>query len=496
VAVSPRTAVIIGVGQITDHPGPDARFASRPTPLDLMVRALSVAAEDTGATGAVLASIDELIAIGSFTWHPRDPARLVAEALGLQPARTRLTPTGGNIPQKLVHELAGRIERGEIETAAVVGAEAMHAASLARREGVERHWPQQGDDVARPELVEDDRIPFTTAEYEAGLTLPVEVYPLFENARRARLGWTLAEQRQRLGTLWSHFASVAADNPYAWLRTHPSPEVITTPTATNRMVAYPYTKYLVANLPVDMGAAYIITSLERARALGVGDEQMVFPLAGADATDHWFVSDRLVLDDSPAMRAIWSELVAAGTRSEDLAAIDLYSCFPTVVQTAGDVIGLDVFDPGRVPTLTGGLTFGGGPGNNYVTHAIAAMVDRLRGTSDTGLVTGLGWFSTKHAWGTYRTTPPDQGFRHRDVQAVVDAQPRCPLRQADGTVVIESYTVTYDRDGAPARTVIAGRFPDGARTWASSRDGAVADQATHHEIIGTTATVTDGVCHL
>jgi acetyl-CoA C-acetyltransferase len=417
---------------------------------------------------------------------------MVADALGVHPTRTRLTPTGGNIPQKLVHELASRIAQGELEVAAVVGSEAMHAASLAKKEGVARNWPTQGPEVTPPAVVEDDRIPFTAEEYQAGLTLPVEVYPLFENARRARLGWSLDEQRARLGTLWSHFAAVAAGNDYAWLRDAPPASHIATPSADNRMVAFPYTKLLVANLPVDMGAAYIIMSYERAKACSIPDDRMVFPQAGADATDHWFVSDRPALDDSPAMRAIWAALGELDPARNDLAATDLYSCFPTVVQTAGDVMGIDVFDPNHVPTLTGGLTFGGGPGNNYVTHAIAAMVTRLRGTDDHGLVTGLGWFSTKHAWGTYATTPPARGFSHRDVQALVDAQPRCALRHDDGSVTLESYTVKFGRDGAPNALVAAARFADGARTWLKSEDHDLVERGVREELIGLPGHANDG----
>ena len=486
------TAVIIGVGQVTDRPAEGARYAERPTPLDLMVQALRRAADDSGVGARALAELDELIAIGSFTWHTADPALLVADELGVTPTRTRLTPTGGNLPQKLVHELARRIEAGELEAAAVVGAEAMNASALAKKEGVPTGWRTQGDDVPSPPRVEDDRIPFTAEEYANGLTLPVEVYPLFENARRARLGWSLDEQRQRLGELWANFARVASSNPYAWLRDAPSASTIATPSPSNRLVASPYTKLLVANLPVDMGAAYLITSYGRAKRLGVADDAMIFPQAGADATDHWFVSDRPVLDGSPAMTAIWSALQAFGVEADHLAALDLYSCFPTVVQTACDVLGVDAFDPSRVPTLTGGLTFGGGPGNNYVTHSIAAMVERLRGTSEQGLVTGLGWFSTKHAWGTYATTPPREGFRHRDVQDLVDAQTTCPRRQGDGDVTIESYTVTVNREGVATKAIVAGRFRDGARVWTHSDDADVASVALTTELIGRAATIVDG----
>jgi len=494
VELNPRTPVLIGVGQVTDRLDTGDTFSSRPEPLDLMVEALTRAATDAGGERKVLEAIDEIVAIGSFTWHTNDPALLVAQRLGLADVRTRLTPTGGNLPQKLVHESARRILAGEITTIAVVGAEAMCARALARREGQKVHWVQQGDDVAKPPMTEEDRIPFTAEEYEHGLTLPVEVYPLFENARRARLGWSHDVQRAHLGRLWANFAQVASTNPFAWIRSAPSAHEITTPSATNRMVAFPYTKLLVANLPVDMGASYVMTSYENAVALGVTRDSMIFPQCGADATDHWFVSERPALDDSPAMGAIWDALVDFDTDVQDLAHIDLYSCFPTVVQSACDVLGIDAFDPGRVPSLTGGLTFGGGPGNNYTTHAIAAVVAALRDDPGSqGLVTGLGWFCTKHSWGTYGASPPARGFRWHDAQPEVDARPVCDYGVVEGDVTVETYTVSHERNGDAKRLIAAARDQRGRRTWCHSTDPDLLFRAESEEIIGQRANVDAGV---
>ena len=494
--INPRTPVLIGVGQITERPISGATFASRSTPLSLMVQALEKAAGDSGAPGA-LEAIDEIVAIGSFTWHTNDPARLVVEQLGLKDVVTRLTPTGGNLPQMLVHESARRILNGEVTTVCVVGSEANYARGLARKEGVDPEWIKQGDEVAKPPFVEDNRIPFTKDEYEQGLTLPVEVYPVFENARRARMGWSMQDQAKQLGKLWANFASVAKDNPYAWITEPPAPAAITTATKNNRMVSFPYTKFLVANLPVDMGAAFIMTSYEKAVSLGVAKDKMVFPQCGADANDHWFVSERPVFDESPAMRALWSSLQNFGVTSDEISHMDLYSCFPTVVQTACEVMGIDPLDEQRIPTLTGGLTFGGGPGNNYVTHSICSMVDKLRSDPIShGLVTGLGWFSTKHAWGTYSCTPPKDDFQWRSAQPDVDAQEKCVFEQQSGEVTIESYTVVHAKDGAPSKLVVAARSSDGVRSWSHSTDEGLMELSETQEIIGRSAIVEDDVISL
>jgi acetyl-CoA C-acetyltransferase len=221
---------------------------------------------------------------------------------------------------------------------------------------------------------------------------------------------------------------------------------------------------------------------------------MVFPHCGADANDHWLISDRPQLDDSPAMGAIWDALSGLGVTLDDVAHLDLYSCFPTVVQSACDVLGVDAFDARRIPTITGGLTFGGGPGNNYVTHSIASMVDALRADpSGQGLVTALGWFCTKHSWGLYSATPPADGFRWADPQDAVDRQPRCVSVQREGVATVESYTVTHSSDGDPERLIIAARAPDGVRTWCHSTDEVLMAESETTELIGRIGEIRDDV---
>jgi acetyl-CoA C-acetyltransferase len=491
--LDPRAPVIAAVGQVSVGPAAGATYDRRPTPLDLMRDALEAALDDAGARGDLLGALDEVVAVTSFAWHPRDPARLLLETLGAPLCRTRLTPTGGSQPQRLVSESARRIRAGELDAIAIVGAEAMYAHRLARREGREVDWPDQAEDVPRPPLAGDSRPALTPDERAHGLTWPVEVYPLFENARRARLGWSIDEHRARLGAIGAAMARVASANPHAWIRDAPSATRIATPAPDNRMIGFPYTKLLVANLPVDMGACVVMTSYERARALGVANEKLVFPQCGADADDHWFVSERPRLDASPAMAAIWAALRAHGVEEAGLDLVDLYSCFPTVVQTACEVIGLDALDASRPPTVTGGLTFFGGPGNNYVTHAVATMVERLRERpTATGLVTGLGWYASEHAWGVYRASPPPRGFAWSSVQGEVDAQERVRTASGDGEAVVESYTVTHGDDGAVRRLIACARRPDGTRQWGHSDDPDLAAAGEEVELIGATVRLSDG----
>jgi acetyl-CoA C-acetyltransferase len=492
-ALDPRTPVVVGVGQITVHPDPDTEPADRPEPLDLMTRALRAAAEDcdgvaegaaASAGNALIARADSIRVVVPLGWRTVNPALLVAGRLGFSdddlPDELMLTAIGGNMPQALMHDACRAIARGDRSVVLVTGAEAMYAKTASRRHpGTPTvHWATQpADGTPEPVMFGTDRAGATDLEMSRGVILPIHAYPLFENALRAARGWTLAEHAAHIGALWSRFSQVAATNPHAWIRSPRSPEEIALPSPDNRMVSFPYPKLCTANMQVDQGAGYIVCSVEAARAAGVAEDRWVFPLSGADANDHWFISHRPELHRSPAIRlAGQAALELAGIGVDDLGPIDLYSCFPAVVQMAAHELGLPVDDPDRPLTLTGGLTFGGGPGNNYASHGIAQVVGALRAEPEAvGLVTGLGWYATKHSVGTYSGRPPEHrdgpGFAWRSVQREVDALPQCRVDEtATGAVRVETYTVAFDRAGAPERGTVACRTADDSRAWGTITD--------------------------
>ncbi len=491
-ALDPRTPVVVGVGQVATPADAGLDPAARPEPLALMVAALLAAAEDCDgapaggvapAGQALLRRADSIRVVASLGWPTPDPARLVAARLGFaegeEPAELMVSSIGGNNPQALMHDACLSISRGERDVVLVTGAEAMYARALARRDPARPWltWASQPEGTPPATLFGVERPGATELEMRRGVVLPVHAYPLFENALRAANEWTLPEHLARIGGLWSRFSAVAADNPHAWIRRARTPREIVTPGPANRMVSFPYPKLCTANMQVDQGAAFIVCSVAAARTAGVPEERWVFPLAGADANDHWFISERPELHRSPAIRlAGAAALEQAGLGIDDIAFVDLYSCFPVVVQMAAAELGLAADDPDRPLTLTGGLTFGGGPGNNYASHGIAQAVGALRGAPDgAALVTGLGWYATKHSLGVYAARPPDHGggqpFAWRNVQPAVDALPRCAVDpDARGAVRVETYTVTFDRDGAPERGIVACRTDSGARAWGNVDD--------------------------
>jgi acetyl-CoA C-acetyltransferase len=489
VTLDPRTPVLVGVGQALARPVRDGGPEIRPEPLDLMAEALMAAAGDAGSS-ALLGEIDRLCAVASFTWRPPNAALALADRLGLSPARLMVTTDGGTMPQKLLAAGADAIARGESDLVAIVGAEAMYSRSLVRREPSTPHHEWTTQDQARtlgPERFGRYHEALTELEMARGLRYPVDFYSLFESARRCSRGIGLDEQRARLGALWSSFAAVAAENPYAWIRSAPSAAEIITPSASNRMVAEPYTKLMVANGPVDQGAALLLCSVEAARRLGLSEGGWIFPQAHAFADDHFLVSGRPALDRSPAIElAGRAALAQRGVGIDDVGLVDLYSCFPVAVELGADALGLALDEPSRPLTLTGGLTFAGGPGNNYVSHSIATMALRLREAADElGLVTGLSYFASSHSVGLYAARPPEVAFRSIDVQAAVDALPVLDVDpNMTGEAEVEAFTISHGRDGLPRSATFALRDRSGCRGWGSVSDPELLAEMAGTELCG------------
>ena len=425
---------------------------------------------------SLLARIERLASVASFTWRAPNPSLLVADRLEIAPGELVLSTTGGTMPQKLLADAARSIQAGTVEVVGIVGAEAMHSRGLTQRDPATPRTPWTRQDLAltpAPIRFGTERPPLSDLEIARGVTIPVEIYPLLENAHRARMGWTLDEHRRIVGALWSSFSEVAATNEHAWLTAPMAADDITRASAHNRMIAEPYTKLMVANLPVDMGAALLLCSLEAARAAGVDEDRLVFPQAHAFADDHFFVSDRPELDRSVAVECAGAAVLAATNIDVDaIEHVDLYSCFPVAVEIGAAGLGLALDDPARPLTVTGGLTFAGGPGNNYVSHSLATMAQTLRSAPGAvGVVTGLSYFSSSHSVGLYSTTPPRRPFVSEDLQTTVDATPTQLVDPAmTGEVEVETYTIVHDRDGLATRATLAVRDAAGARSWGQLTD--------------------------
>ncbi|MGZ6907602.1 MAG: acetyl-CoA acetyltransferase [Acidimicrobiia bacterium] len=478
-SIDPRTPVIVGVGQAGQRLADPAAALE---PVDLLATAARAALDDVGAT----LTIDTVAIAEIISWRYPDPGALLARRLGVEPRTTVLTTTGGNSPQMLVNRLGDAILRGERDVVLLGGVECMYSRRRARRLDPKAwlEWTQADDEPCQ--VVWGDARPGTTQYEMAHRALaPTQVYPLFETALRHAAGESVADHQGVIGSLWSRFAAVAATNEHAWSPTAYTPAEITTATPDNRLVCFPYLKRMCANLDVDQAAAIVMCSYETALAAGVPADRLVFPRAGADAHDHYFFTERASLAESTAIGiAGRAALTAAGCALDDIARFDLYSCFPSAVQLALGSLGLGGPEAGddRPLTVTGGLPFAGGPGNDYVTHSIAAMVAECRrDPGSLGLVTALGWYATKHSVGVYSTTPPVAGFVAVDpavTQAEVDALPRrVAAGLVTGAATVEATSVAFDRDGTPTIGILAVLTPDGRRALANCVDAdALRDQ--------------------
>jgi len=483
-SLDPRTPVVIGVGQFLNRVD---RGAEPQEPVELMIEALRVAEADTAASG-VLRAAQVIAAVPTISWRYRDPAALVRSAVGSPDARTWYATVGGNTPQSMVNRLATSIAAGEFDLALLCGGESVKSRGLAKREGREVAWTRQGDDV-QPDWT--DESPFFMggpAEAARNIFMPLQAYPLFENALWHDSGRSLAEHLAVVGRIWSGFSQVAADNPYAWRRESYTAEEITTPTADNRMIGFPYTKRMVSNPDVDMATGLVICSVERARALGVPTDRWVFVHAGTDGKDR-MMSERADFVSAPAIRIAGNRaLELAGRGIDEVDHLDVYSCYPSAVQLA--LRELAIPDT-RQLTVYGGLGFAGGPWNNPVGHAIASMVDVLReDPGSTGLVTANGGHVDKHAFGIYSTTPPAGGFRSERPQDAIDA---VAGREAQvdhlGDVTVETWTVMHGRDSSRERAHAACLTPAGTRTWAVTSDAATMERMEQEDLVGAPATI-------
>ena len=470
--------VLVGCGQITQRE-PDPRAALAPLPL--MAQAARLAADDSGAGAALLQALDTVAVIRLFAdTSPRfacpfgryaNPPRTLARSLGAGQVRRHVyTHPGGNMPQYCLNRLAEAVTRGEVGAALIVGAEALATQKAAQRAGIALDW--QDDPGGGFEAWGVATRGWSDVEERHGARAAIYAYPMFENAIRGALGRSIAQHQQAMGELLARFAAVAAANPLADRRAGYSAAQITSAGPGNATIAFPYTRLMSANAFIDQGAALILTSVANARRLGVPQHKWVYLHGCADAHDHWYISDRRDYHSSPAMQAVFAQaLQMAGIGLADLRAFDIYSCFASAVEVACQSLGLALDDP-RGLTVTGGLPYFGGPGNNYVTHAIAQMMQRLRAApGQFGLVTANGNYLTKHSAGVYSTSPPGRAFAPADpaiLQAQLDKLPHPRFEAlAQGPARIETWTVQHDAQG-PAGAIVIGRLADGARFLANT----------------------------
>ena len=485
--IDPRTPCIIGVGRKTWHPD-EVDENGAPEPLKMWELVSRAAGDDSGVP-KILESLDSIDVVYSQTWQYDDAPGRLSELLKTKPSRSEYSGIGGTTPQVLTQNAATRILAGKSDAALIVGAEALATKRAFKKRG---ESPTYSFPPANKTPFPWEA-PFDDSELAHEVTPAWLTFALFDSARRASRGVALDEYREELGRMFAPMTKIAAANPDAWYRIARTVNEIVEPQPDNRMVGYPYTKYMVSVMDVDMAAAVIMTSHERADSLGIPRDRRVYLRGWCYATDPIYVAEHPDLSASPAMAAASKEAQRlAGVGTDEIAHLDLYSCFGSSLNFARDTLGIGLADT-RPLTVTGGLPYHGGAGSDYMTHSIATMADTLRNDPGSyGMVTGVGMHMTKHVFGIYSTTPgtlapPNQ----KDIQSQLDKKPTNKIVEShNGLATIATYCVVHGRDGEPQHAVLVCDVEEGQRAYAILSDIEACRMGENTELIGRSVQLT------
>ena len=476
--------VLVGIGEFVN------RDRAQPgEPWEYMVQCALKAEEDTGVQD-ILSSIDSLSMVNVISRNTLNEPSRIANALAANPHDIITTPIGATAPQSLLNRLCNRISIGESHIGLICGGEAFYSTGIgaefleSKRAGERRNeYPLYGD----------LREPVSSLEASYGLFLPAVVYPLFANAYRQYHNLSLDDYIIQSGRLCEQFSRKAAQNSFSWFRDGKTAEQISTVTTDNRIVHYPFTKYMNAFMNVDQAAAILVMSEKEANRLGISEKRRVYLVGCGDAAEKWHISNRVNYYSAPGLKIAYDNaLIQADLTTADIDYWDLYNCFPVAAQIALKTFQLpDSTDP----TLTGGLPYFGGAGNNYSLHSICAMVQKLRKEPEkTGVVHSVTWYMSKYAIGIYSGSRPDI-FQYRDpneyMYDIDKLYPDVPiLTNQTGGFQIETYTTTLKRDGLPQSAVIIAKDQKGARLFAyNDKDPQLIEAMMQEEPIGKMATV-------
>ena len=464
--INPKTPVLVGSGQITQK---IENFEDAKNPIEMMHEASLLAIQDAGVED-LRNYIDSVVTVrfifdsGAGARPPfsifKNPPKSLADKLGIKDAETFYGPTGGNTPQFLLNIFAERISHGQSEVVLLSGSECFSTMRKASKNGKKTGW---GDDVVGNRIdLGYEKPGGTDNEIKHGIAFPVNVYPLFETAIRGRMGNSIEKHQNYLGELFSPFTKIAKNHPNAWFPIERSAVEISNVTKTNRYIGYPYTKFMNAIMEVDQSATLIMMSEEKANQFKIPKEKRIYLHGCADINEVWNVTERPDLHSSKAIKLMAEKAFSMSRWNiDEIDFIDLYSCFPSMVELGREALGIGLNDT-RDLTVTGGLPYFGGAGNNYVTHSVATIMDRLRENQGSkGLCTSNGWFATKHGIGLYSCEPFEGEWKREDpdnYQKNIDNLPK-PIVEENptGEAKIETYTVANGRDG-PNFGIVIGRL--------------------------------------
>lgn len=494
-SVPPNTPVIAGVGFCQNH-SEDPRDC--PEPCQLMIDAIRDAAMDAGAP-ALVRSL-ESIAVQQGMWGYRNPGRLLAEALDCPGTKSVLSDLGV-LQLTPLFDLCRAIAAGEQSIGVVTGGEAKFRELRSKITGIAVGDTEQPADTPAPDLHLTSPDPFAThAEGQAGLFLPVEYFAVIESALRHYKGWTIDEDRDRIAALYSEFSHIAASNPHAWSTEPMSAAAIRDPVGKNAMIAFPYTKRHNSQWNVNQAVAIIVCSAARANALGIDRSRWIYPISAARSRHVNCLAQQRTLYSHPGTVVAGERACAlAGVEPRAIQAADLYSCFPSAVQS----FALDLKLEGVCPwSVTGSMAFAGGPYNHAALDGVARMVEVLRdgegmplGERRIGLVSNLSGIFGKQGVVLFSNEPNARGYRFEDVTDIVAAQdpPVAVITGYAGPATIAGCTVSY-KNNEISHGFAYCDTPAGQRTVVRIEEHALLEAMTREEFVGRAASIgEDGI---
>ena len=478
--LDPSSPVVVGAAELVHRPGSEFAPCSA---TDLLLEVTAMALASSGAGEALGRRVGEVL-VPHGTWTETDPGRAIAEAIGAPAARSVRSELG-----VLQHTLLARaittVMTGGVDVAVVAGAENRWSGVAAAKDGVTIPGAPQAALGEPDEILVSSDMVVSPIEIERNLTTAAHQYAIIESALRHRLGRGVEEHQRALGELWASFARVAADAPAGWDQRSLDADEISRPSESNRMIASPYPKWLISQWNVDQGAALVITTVGLARELGIAEDRCVFPLSMAMSNLVVPMPERADISSWPASRVCGEvALASAGLAPSDIDLVDLYSCFPSAVEVQAAELGLGLE---RQLTLTGGMTFGGGPFNNYSLQGAAAMVRALRDEEGpaTGLTSAVSGLLTKNSVALWSTKPPTAPFVAHEVADRARAE--TPTRRVDpdlvGPATVVGATVVPDRSGALV-TIVVVESAAGVRSVAQCGDDAVGARFLRTDPVG------------
>ena len=388
-----------------------------PSPSDLAGAAITAALADSDYADKLSAAIDCVAAIRTFedsgvsmsTGSPDNVPEAYAKAGGVSARHFIYADVGGQSPQALVNELAGALQRGEYKAVLIASAEANGTAKRARKQSMQLDWTSKSDTIF------DDRLSafpiLSRSEIRHGIVSMPLAYSLIENARRIQLAMDEASYQEEMAALWSDFSKISLTREHAQFAKEWSKDGLLSPDNGNYQLTSVYKRWMVAQDAVDLGAAIIMTTAGAARDMGIAYDKLIWLAGAAEASEPPY-TERASLSESGALQfAIEHAFAQTALHISDLGPVDIYSCFPCAVFAGRDALG-DLQRAGGDCTLTGGLSFFGGPGNGYAMHSITAMVQAMRmGGTKAALICANGGVMSKQAVGIYTPSQPDRRWK-------------------------------------------------------------------------------------